>query len=103
MDTPPLQFQLADRNRFSNELADAGLTDVRVDSSTWEMTFPSADHFWAAVTASNPIAVQLTAHLTDEQRAEVKQVIHGMLRERSVGAPHAVLCNEMNIGIGRKP
>jgi ubiquinone/menaquinone biosynthesis C-methylase UbiE len=102
-DPPPLSFQLADPNRFRNELADAGLTDIRIKSTTWEMTFPSADHFWYAATASSPTAVQLTRHLSDKQRDEVTQVIHGMLRERAGGGPEAVLSNVMNIGIGRKP
>lgn len=102
-DPPPLPFQLADTNRFRKELADAGLTDVRIESTTWEMTFQSAEHFWDAITASNPIAVNLTGHLGEQQLAEVKQVLHGMLHERSGGAPEAVLSNEMNIGLGRKP
>lgn len=102
-DPPPLPFQLSDTNRFRNELAAAGLTDVRIEPSTWKMTFHSAEHFWDAITASNPIAVSLTGHLSEKQLAEVKQVLHGMLRERSGGAPEAVLSNEMNIGLGRKP
>lgn len=102
-DPPPLPFQLADTNRFKNELADAGLTDIRVEPASWEMTFRSADQFWDTINAGNPIAVKLLGQLSDEQRAEVKQVVHGMLRERSDGAAQAVLTNQMNIGIGRKP
>jgi hypothetical protein len=41
--------------------------------------------------------------LTPEQQTEVKLIIDGMLRERSGGVSEAVLTNEMNIGLGRKP
>jgi hypothetical protein len=44
----------------------------------------------------------LVADLTEEQRAEVRSVLDGMLRERSVGGPDAVLDTEVNIGIGTK-
>jgi ubiquinone/menaquinone biosynthesis C-methylase UbiE len=102
MDPPPLPMQLADPDRFHGELVDAGLADVRVEATSWDMHFTSGSHFWDVVTSGNPIAVQLTGDLTDEQRTEVQQVLHGMLRERSGGAPDAVLHNEMNIGIGTK-
>jgi ubiquinone/menaquinone biosynthesis C-methylase UbiE len=101
-DPPPLPFQLADPGRFHQELADAGLTDVQVDVVTWEMRHSSADNFWDVVTSGHPIMVQLTRDLTDEQRAEVKRVLDGMFRERSGGAPSAVIHTEMNIGIGTK-
>jgi ubiquinone/menaquinone biosynthesis C-methylase UbiE len=100
---PSLPFQLADPDRLSRELAEAGLTDVRVETTKWEMTCRSADHLWDAVTASNPAAQKLAGPLGQEQRTEVKRVLDGMLRERSGGTSEAVLSNEMNIGIGRKP
>lgn len=100
---PSLPFQLADPDRFSRELAEAGLTDVRVETTTWEMTCRSAEHLWDVVTASNPAAEKLADPLAGEQQTEVKRVIDGMLRERSGGMPEAVLTNEMNVGLGRKP
>jgi ubiquinone/menaquinone biosynthesis C-methylase UbiE len=102
MDPPPPPFRLADPSRFGQELATAGLTDVQVETVTWDMTFTSAGHFWDVVTSGNPIAVQLTGHLTVEQRADVRHVLDGMLRERSGGGPGATLSTEMNIGIGTK-
>jgi ubiquinone/menaquinone biosynthesis C-methylase UbiE len=100
---PSLPFQLADPGQFSRELAEAGLTDVRVATTTWEMACRSADHLWNAGTASNPAAEGLAGRLTPEQQTEVKLIIDGMLRERSGGVSEAVLTNEMNIGRGRKP
>lgn len=102
MDPPPLPFQVADPQKLHQELADAGLTDVRVETTTWQMQFQSARHFWDMVTSSNPIGAMLVADLTEEQRAEVRQVLDGMLRERSGGGPDAVLNTEVNIGIGKK-
>jgi ubiquinone/menaquinone biosynthesis C-methylase UbiE len=102
MDPPPLPMQLADPTKFRQKLVAAGLEGVRVESASWNMHFASGSQFWNVVTASNPIAVQLTADLTDEQRIEVRQVLDGMLRERAGNAPQAVLHNEMNIGLGTK-
>ncbi len=102
-DPPPPPFQLADPEKLSGKLLDAGLTRVSVESANWEVTVRSATHFWDAATASNPIAVRLIAGLTAEQRADARQVLDGMLRERSHGSPMAVLHNAMNIGTGIKP
>ena len=102
MDPPPLPFQVADPEKLHQELADAGLIDVRVETTTWRTQFRSATHMWEMVTNSNPIGAMLVANLTEEQRAEVQQVLDGMLRERSGGGPDAVLNTEVNIGIGTK-
>ncbi len=102
MDPPPLPFQVADPEKLRQEMADAGLTDVRVETITWHMEFQSARHFWDMVTNSNPIGAMLVADLMEEQRAAAQQVLDGMLRERSGSGPAAVLNTEVNIGIGRK-
>jgi ubiquinone/menaquinone biosynthesis C-methylase UbiE len=102
-DPPPLPFQVADPEVLRGRLYDAGLRDIRVDTTTWDMTIESADHHWQVFTSSNPIGAQLVAGLSEQQRAEVKQVLGGMLRERSGGAPGAVLHAAVNIGVGAVP
>jgi hypothetical protein len=102
MDPPPLPFQLADPDKLRKELADAGLTNVRVETVTWHMEFSSAAHFLDWVPSSNPIGARLVAGLTEEQKFAVQEVLDGMLRERSGGYPGAVLNTEINIGIGTK-
>ncbi len=101
--SPSREFQLADPDLFSRRLAEAGLTDVRVDSTAWEVTCRTADHLWDITTASHPMSAHLTNNLAGEQRDRAKRILNGMLRERSGGTPQAVLRNEMNIGLGRKP
>lgn len=93
---PP--FRLADPATLQATLVQAGLHDPRVDTMTWEMPFRSADHLIDMTLAGNPIAGQLTAGLTEDQFAQVRHVLDGMLRERSGGAPGAVLHAEMRIG-----
>jgi hypothetical protein len=44
----------------------------------------------------------LVDDLTEEQRETVRQILDGMLRERSQVAEPAVLNNRVNIGIGIK-
>lgn len=102
MDPPPLPFQVSDPEKLNGKLLQAGLTDVRVETTTWDMRFQSAAHYWDTMTSSNPVAVQLTADLTAEQRDDVLRVLDGMLRERSSGDRGAVLHSEANIGVGSK-
>ena len=99
--TEPLPpFRLADPATFRRTLEGAGLDRVSIDSMPWAMRFDSVDDLLDVVLNSNPIAVQLTAGLSDEQRAQVRHVLDGMLRERSGGQAGAVLNAEMRIGLG---
>jgi ubiquinone/menaquinone biosynthesis C-methylase UbiE len=99
-DPPALLFQAADPGVLGERLANAGLRDGRIDAVIWETAFDSAVHLWNVFTASNPMGAQLAAGLSVAQQTEVTQVLDGMLRERSAGAPGAVLRAELNIGIG---
>lgn len=102
MDPPPLPFQVADPEKLRQELAEAGLTDIRVERVNYGMEFQSGKHMWNWVTNSNPIGAMLVADLTDEQRAAVRQALDGMLRKRAAGSGPAILTNPVNIGIGIK-
>jgi ubiquinone/menaquinone biosynthesis C-methylase UbiE len=99
-DPPPLPFQVADPAVFRDRLTEAGLSDVSVETVTWEMPIASASHLWNVFTSSNPIGAQMVADLSEEQRTAVQDVLAGMLRERSGGEPGAVLHTDINIGIG---
>jgi ubiquinone/menaquinone biosynthesis C-methylase UbiE len=99
---PPLPFQAADPGVLRQRLTEAGLTGVTVEQVTWETRLESTTHFWDLVLASNPIAAKMTAGLTAEQKAEVRQVLDGMLRDRSGGSPGAVLHAEVNVGVGTR-
>lgn len=99
----PLPFQLAQPDRMRRVLVGAGLRAVNVASISWSMAFRSGDHLWDVVTSSNPIGAELVAELTDEQRTKVRQVLDGMLRDRSGGRPGATLLAELNVGTGTKP
>lgn len=103
-DTSPLPtslpFQAAAPEVLRERLVTAGLREVRIDTITWETAFDSVQHLWNMFTASNPVGARLVAGFSDAQRAEVTRVLEGMLRERSAGAPGAVLRAEVNIGTG---
>ena len=51
---------------------------------------------------SNPISGIVVGDLTGEQQATMRQVLDGMLRERSGGNGTAVLTAPLNIGVGTK-
>jgi ubiquinone/menaquinone biosynthesis C-methylase UbiE len=101
-DPPAPQFQVADPARFRQRLAEAGLRDITVEPVTFGLDVPSPAHLWGLVMNSNPMGRMLVAGLTKEQRTEVREVLAGMLRERSSGNAGAVLTMNVNIAIATK-
>lgn len=101
-DPPPLPFQVADPDRLRDRLVEAGLTGVTVGAATWDMQFESAAHFWNTFTTANPVWAQMAGGLSAAQEADVQQVLDGMFRERSGGAPAVALRTELNVGVGTK-
>jgi ubiquinone/menaquinone biosynthesis C-methylase UbiE len=101
-DPPPLEFQVSDPHVLRTRLIDAGLKNVRVEASAERPAFSSGQEMWDWVMNGNPIGGMLVADLTEEQQATIRQVLDGMLRERSGGNGAAVLNNPVNIGIGTK-
>jgi len=104
MDPPPLPFQLQDIERLRQELAKAGLKDIRMETITEKLEFQSGKHLWDWLVNSNPIAGMILAelNLTKEQTTVVQQALEGMIHERSGGSGPAILTNPINIGIGTK-
>ena len=104
MDPPPLPFQLQDPEKLRQELANAGLKDIRVETITEKLEFRSGKQLWDWLTSSNPIVGGVLAelNLTDEQGAIVRQTLDDMVRKRSGGSGPAVLTNPINIGVGTK-
>lgn len=100
-DPPPPQFQVADPAGFHERLADAGLKSIIVEPIIFGLEFPSPAHLWGFLMNSNPVGRVLVADLTEEQRTAVREVLAGMLRERS-GGNGGVLDLDVNIGIGTK-
>lgn len=99
---PPLEFQVSDPEVPRERLIGAGLRDVTVGTVIEKLEFRSGQEMWDWVLNGNPIPGMLIAGLTDEQRAEIRQVLHGMLRERAGESGAAVLTNPVHIGIGTK-
>lgn len=104
MDPPPLPFQLQDPERVREELAAAGLRDVRVETITETLEFRSGRHLWDWLVNSNPIAGAILAELdlTESQTAVVLEALEALVRERSAGSGPAVLTNPINIGVATK-
>jgi ubiquinone/menaquinone biosynthesis C-methylase UbiE len=101
-DPPPLEFQVSDPDVLRQRLTDAGLKDVRVERTAERPTFGSGREMWDWVLYGNPIPGMLVADLSENQRARLRQVLHGMLRERAGADGRAVLTNAVNIGVGTK-
>jgi ubiquinone/menaquinone biosynthesis C-methylase UbiE len=101
-DPPPLEFQVSDPDVLRRRLTDAGLRNVRVERAAERPTFRSGQEMWDWVLYGNPIAGMLVADLSEDQRARLRQVLDGMLRERAGADGRAVLTNAVNIGVGTK-
>jgi ubiquinone/menaquinone biosynthesis C-methylase UbiE len=101
-DPPPLEFQVSDPDVLHRRLTDAGLKDIRVERTAERPAFTSGQEMWDWVLYGNPIPGMLTADLTESQRARLRQVLDGVLRERAGANGRAVLTNAVNIGIGTK-
>ena len=104
MDPLPLPFQLQDPERLRQELANAGLRDIRVETITERLAFHSGKQLWDWLTSSNPIVGMVLAELrlSNEQQTVVRQALDRMVRERFEGSESAVLTNPINIGVGTK-
>ena len=99
-DPPPLEFQVADPEVLRRRLADAGLKDVRIERTAERPTFSSGQEMWDWVLHGNPIPGAIVEDLGEDQRARLRQVLDGMLRERADRDGRASLTNRVNIAIG---
>lgn len=104
LDPPPLPFQLQDPEKLRQEMANAGLTDVRVETTTEKLEFVTGDQLWDWLANSNPIvgAVLSNLQLTPAQTDRVRQELGRMIRERAGATGRAVLTSPVNIGVGTK-
>jgi pimeloyl-ACP methyl ester carboxylesterase/protein-L-isoaspartate O-methyltransferase len=104
MDPPPLPFQLRDPARLRQELAKVGLKDVRVETTTEELTFRSGTELWDWLVNSNPIAGMVLdeLNLTKAEMTAVRETLERMVAERAQGNGAAVLTTPINIGIGTR-
>jgi SAM-dependent methyltransferase len=101
-DPPPLEFQVSDPDVLRRRLTDAGLKDIRVERTAERPAFTSGQGMWHWVLYGNPIPGMMVADLSEDQRARLRQVLDGMVRERAGASGRAVLTNPVNIGVGTK-
>ena len=104
MDPPPLPFQLQDLERLRNELAGAGLNDVKVETITETTEFRSGEELWDWLVWSNPIVEMMlgSLNLTGHERDVIRQALDRLVRKRAGSGAAAKLTNPINIGIGTK-
>jgi ubiquinone/menaquinone biosynthesis C-methylase UbiE len=101
-DPPPLEFQVADPKVLRQRLADAGLRDVRVERTAERPAFASGQEMWDWVYYGNPISDVILSAVSEDQRARLREVLDGMLRERAGADGRALLTNAVNVGVGTK-
>lgn len=102
-DPPPLPFQVSDPEIFHRRMEEAGFQDIKVIQEVEHLQFDSGTVLWNSVMSSNPIASQVTSHLTEKQKIEVRQTLEDMVRARAGKNNVAILNAELNVAVGRKP
>jgi ubiquinone/menaquinone biosynthesis C-methylase UbiE len=104
MDPPPLPFQLQEPERLRNELAIAGLSDIKVETITETTTFKTGMELWDWLIWSNPIveAVLVELNLSNDEQHAIQDSLEKLVRERAKGSGAANLTNPINIGMGTK-
>jgi ubiquinone/menaquinone biosynthesis C-methylase UbiE len=104
MDPPPLPFQLQHPDKLRQELGNAGLSRIRIDTLTEKLEFASGEQLWRWLLNSNPIPGEVLGclQLDEAERDEVRRALDVMVRERAAGEGRATLTNPINIGIGTK-
>jgi ubiquinone/menaquinone biosynthesis C-methylase UbiE len=104
MDPPPLPFQLRNPERLKQEMINAGLKDIRVETIDERLSFQSGQQFWEWLINSNPVAQQVLVelNLTEQQKQILQGSLDLLIRERSVGNDVAILTNQIHRGIGKK-
>ncbi len=104
MDPPLLPFQLQDPRRLREELAAAGLKDIKVEPIVETLEFETGKALWDWLVWSNPVAEMVLGSLdiTDDERGTIQLALQRLVRERAGGAGAAKLTNPINIGIGTK-
>lgn len=102
LDTPGSPFQAAHPEVLRRRLEEAGLEEVEVRSLHEDLLFRSGDGLWDWLMNSNPIPGLLVADKSEEQKAQVRVALDGLLRERA-DDDHAVVRNRVYVGIGTRP
>ncbi|CAM3341832.1 class I SAM-dependent methyltransferase [Occultella aeris] len=102
-DPPPLEFQVSDPAVLHGRLVDAGLRDVRVDTTRQErVEAATGRQVWDWMMYSNPITAVLLADVGAADRAKIRASLDERIRDRADPSGVAVLTAPLNIGWGRK-
>ena len=104
MDPPPLPFQLGDPEALRREFAAAGVKEISVETIVESTGFKTGEELWNWIVWSNPIVEEVLGHLelSESERGVIRETLDRMVRDRAQGSGSAILCNPINIGIGRK-
>lgn len=92
--TPPADGALQRRM-----LEAAGVVDVEFATTSWEVAVASADDL-LDLACDEPAVADAIPRLVDGELDQVRQILGGMLRERSGGSPGALLRTEVRIATG---
>lgn len=98
----PWPFPMTDPQNLRSAFAHAGLHDVHVEPVFGGLRFRSGAHLDDVVTSTSPFGARLDAQLTPGQRTAVREVLDGMLRQRSTDGRSAVLEIEIIIAVGTR-
>lgn len=104
MEPLPLPFQLQDPQRLREELTNAGLRHVSIETIIETTAFESGGQLWDWLLHSNPIVGEIVGHLdlTKDQLAAAQRNLDEGVRQRAAGQAAAMLTAQIHIGVGTK-
>ena len=102
-DPPPLEFQVSDPEVMRHRLTEAGLADVKVDSTHRErVVVDSGQQLWDWCLGGNPIPGMLVADLPEDRRVAIRSILDAAVAERANDHGEAVFTAPVNIGMGTR-
>lgn len=96
---PPAIFSMSDPKRIEQEMAAAGLRDVRVATVTHTWSLPTPESVWTDLAPSSPVFAALLERLGPEDRERVHQRLVQGVRAESGDGP-VLLPSEAHVAVG---
>lgn len=98
---PPF-LELADPERFRQELEAAGFEEVEVEPVELLFEAEGPDHEWRKLAEANPVLPAMMDRIGPEAVAEVEQAFHDLYRQR-YGSGEAQMRTLAHLATGRRP
>ncbi len=99
---PPKFLELADADRFRDELLDAGFADVEIQTMTHALTWSSVDAAWVALAEGAPVFRPMMERVGSEGVAKLRASFDALAAERFGATGAITLSAPAHYAVARK-